>query len=660
MLLVAVVHLLPAACLHAQDTAHVLDEVDVLSRKLPATGKSVVPVQQLKKETISNLNSLSVADAVKYFSGVLVKDYGGIGGLKTVSVRSLGANHTGVMYDGIMLSDVQGGQVDLGKISVDNIDEISLYNAQPGNNLCQPARAYAYASVLQLKTGLPAFKSPEKVKLNAGIKTGSFGLINPSATLHYKWSGKLYSSLSTEWQKIKGEYPFTLENGDSTKTLNRINSNIHALRLELDNRLIITDSNKVSIKAYYYDSERGLPGAVILYSNAFSAQRLWDKIFFLQGNWQKQTGKSHWLFSAKYNYIYNHYLDTLYPNSTGRQENVYTQKEYYLSGAYAYQVLPYMQLSYAADFIAGKMHADLHNFAYPVRYTVLNAAAARFTWPRLEVQGSLMHTTVNENVKSGAEPGNQGRLTPTVALSWQPVAALPLRIRAFYKNIFRMPTFNDLYYTNLGNTNLRPEYAKQYNLGITWQQNVKGFVQALSVTADAYYNRVTDKIVAVPRQNLFLWTMLNFGRVDIKGLDAAAQLYFAPIGKVQLFLRGSYTYQHTQDLSTPSSDSYKDELPYTPKHSGAVNAGMEYKAITINYNALFSGSRYRLGDNIAYNRLPSWSTQDVTVAYRLPAQQYGDWKISFELNNIWNTQYDIIKYYPMPGRSFRLGLNCKL
>src|SRR6218665_1497695 len=73
-----------------------------------------LPLQQLQKKELLALNSFSVAEAAKFFSGVLVKDYGGIGGLKTVSVRSLGANHTGIMYDGIMLGDAQGGQIDLG------------------------------------------------------------------------------------------------------------------------------------------------------------------------------------------------------------------------------------------------------------------------------------------------------------------------------------------------------------------------------------------------------------------------------------------------------------------------------------------------------------------------------------------------------------------
>ncbi len=80
----------------AQDTASVLPKVNIASSRLLQKIGSAMPVQQLNAQTLSTLTSVSVADAVKYLPGVLVKDYGGLGGLKTVSVRSLGASHTGV------------------------------------------------------------------------------------------------------------------------------------------------------------------------------------------------------------------------------------------------------------------------------------------------------------------------------------------------------------------------------------------------------------------------------------------------------------------------------------------------------------------------------------------------------------------------------------
>ena len=89
----------------------------------------LTPSQTLQGEMLQNLSTTSVADALKYFSGVQIKDYGGLGGLKTVNVRSLGSQHVGVYLDGIRITNAQNGQVDLGKYSLSNMESVSLYNA---------------------------------------------------------------------------------------------------------------------------------------------------------------------------------------------------------------------------------------------------------------------------------------------------------------------------------------------------------------------------------------------------------------------------------------------------------------------------------------------------------------------------------------------------
>ena len=85
-----------------------------------------------------------------------------------------------------------------------------------------------------------------------------------------------------------------------------------------------------------------------------------------------------------------------------------------------------------------------------------------------------------------------------------------------------MPTLNDLYYTFIGNVKLNPEYTTQYNVGITYDKSFNGILRILEIQADGYYNQVRDKIVAMPTSNFFRWTMVNLGKVKIKGIDIAA------------------------------------------------------------------------------------------------------------------------------------------
>jgi hypothetical protein len=101
----------------------------------------------LDHEALQQINAESIAGAAKYFSGVLIKDYGGVGGLKTISVRSLGGLNTGLVYDGITIADAQTGQVDLSKYSTTFIQSLELDQANP-QKILMPARVYSSASIL--------------------------------------------------------------------------------------------------------------------------------------------------------------------------------------------------------------------------------------------------------------------------------------------------------------------------------------------------------------------------------------------------------------------------------------------------------------------------------------------------------------------------------
>ena len=83
-------------------------------------------VQQISAQQIKQLPTLQLSDALKYMSGVVVRDYGGTGGMKTVCVRGLGSQHTGVAYDDIAITDCQTGQIDLGKLSLENVASLAL------------------------------------------------------------------------------------------------------------------------------------------------------------------------------------------------------------------------------------------------------------------------------------------------------------------------------------------------------------------------------------------------------------------------------------------------------------------------------------------------------------------------------------------------------
>ena len=642
---------------------HAIREVTVTEKYASSEVRSTTPLQILNSKSIEGLNVLQVSDAVKYFSGVTVKDYGGIGGLKTISVRSLGANHTGVSYDGITLTDCQTGQIDLGRFSLDNVDMISLNSGQ-SDNIFQPARLFASASVLNIRTLTPEFTNNKYINGKISMKAGSFGLLNPSLWLEGKISSKIAASLSGEWLSANGKYPYVLNYGqsakDSTSKETRQNTDVHNFRLE--GALYATFSDKESgyIKSYFYQSERGLPGSTILYNNESSSkQRIWDHTFFTQAHYEKEFSR-YWVFqaNAKYNSGYTRYLDPTYLNTEGKLESIYRQTEYYGSASALYRVLDNLSFSASTDGAITTLTSDTSSFATPVRYSWLTAVAGKYVTNRVLATASVLSTIVHETVKNGNPAADHQQLSPTFSLSVKPFTNQDFRVRLFYKNIFRLPSFNDLYYSEVGNRDLKPERTNQYNLGVTYNLSISTWMPLLKITIDGYHNNVKDKIVAYPNKDTFSWTILNYGKVVIDGLDLTAETTLQPYKEIGILLGSNYTYQRAINVTDPTDGVYNNQLPYTPRISGSGKAGVITPWINISYSLLWSGHRYAVNQNYIENRLPAYYDHSISVSRDVQLKNRLI-HLNLEVLNLMDTNYAIVKWFPMPGRSYRATISLK-
>ncbi|WP_195507071.1 TonB-dependent receptor [Bacteroides cellulosilyticus] len=636
-----------------------IEEVSVSAQRIR---KEVIPVQMLAGEELQKLSVHSVADAIRYFSGIQIKDYGGIGGLKTVNIRGLGTQHVGVFYDGVQLGNAQNGQIDLGRFSLDNMEAVSLYNGQK-SAIFQSAKDFASAGSIYMTARHPSFGEGQNYRLKGTFKTGSFGLVNPSVLLEHRLSKQVSGSLSAEYMYTSGKYKFRYrqKNGyDITET--RKNGDVEAIRAEYG---LFGDmqGGEWKAKAYLYNSERGLPGAAVRETGDFVHEdRQWDTNFFLQGSFRKHWGNYSLQTNGKYAYDYLHYLsDPRLDVTTMYVNNHYRQHELYFSAANMLNILPFWSADVSVDFQWNKLNADLVNFVYPCRYTALVAAATALHFERFKLQANLLGTFVHETTKvPNAAAGDKHKYTPTVVASWQPFKNEDLNLRAFYKKIFRMPTLNDLYYTFIGNIDLNPEYTTQYDIGVTYSRKFRGgYPVRLEFQADAYYNEVTDKIVAMPTSNQFRWTMVNLGYVEMRGVDVALQTEWHLLKDLKANLRVNYTYEKAQDFTDAKSDYYGGQIPYIPWHSGSAVLNLSYRDWDMNYSFIYTGERYESSANIPENYAKEWYTNDLSLSRRLHWKKML-WKLTAEVNNVFNQQYEVVQWYPMPGINFRFVINVEL
>lgn len=633
-----------------------IETVTVTSSASQPVVKQSAPVQIIGKEKMESLGMRFLDDAVSTFSGVNITDYGGVGGVKTVSIRSLGAHHTAVSYDGVVISNAQGGQVDIGSFTLDNIDEVSLTIGQ-GDEIFQSARSFESSGVLNIKSRAPRFYD-RPINVGAKMEMGSFGFYHPTLNLDVKLSDRWSLTALGDWMKSDGDYPFTLTNNKLVTEELRLNSDVNTIRSEVNIYGNVGKRNgKVYIKGNYLDSERGLPGVVIYY-NPSNKERLWDKTRFVQAGYKIDFNPK-WSFqtNAKYNYAWNKYIDFSNKYQGGKLENRYTQEEYYANATVRFRPNDKWSISYAQDAAENKLVTTLTDCPDPYRLTILSALASQYKNERLTLTGSLFGVYIHEwalNDTYDIAPDRK-HISPSLSLSYKILNDQDFRVRASLKDAYRVPTFNDLYYSIMGNLNLTPEEAMQYNVGVTYGGRfLPSILDFASLSVDAYYNKISNKIVAIP--TMFIWKMINLGEVDIRGVDINAATHFTVINELNFNISANYTYQRAIDVTDPSDKTYGDQIPYTPLHSGNITAMCHTRWIDFGYTASLIGERYSLPQNIDRNKIDGYIDQNVNISRSF---DWGDTKIKLqaEVLNICNVNYDVIKFYPMPGRQFKFSIN---
>ena len=611
------------------DSVQTLGDVSVVGVK----PHYLTPSQTLRGDMLRSLSATSVADALKYFSGVQIKDYGGLGGLKTVNVRSLGSQHVGVYLDGIRITNAQNGQIDLGRYSLSNMESVSLYNANRNERL-QSASEYASAATVYMQT-----KRPTQTTYTMEYGCGSFGLNKLKG--YFALKNLLF--VDAEYQHSDGDYAFRFRSEQEDTVGTRHNSDITFYRLEAAGFY-----KGLSTHVYYYNSERGLPGPVIrrLSDQWDSTDRQWDENFFIQSSYKHSWEHFGLKTNLKYSYDYLHYIQDPRTNAaTMYCNNHYTQQDLYGSVAAAWNTR-YVSLTASTDLRWSDLNADVYKFAYVYRIDSKSLLSAIASYRGFEANIALLYTHISDHTRGAASP--LSRLTPMYLASWH---GGPLTVRAFHKRIFRAPTLNDLYYTLVGNAQLRPEYTSQWDLGVDYKD------RHLHLALDLYTSRIEDKIVAIPMKCQFRWSMVNFGLVRL-GISTTAG-YDRTWGKLALSANANYTCQRDRDFSSPSDPEYKNTIPYSPLHSASIIVSLGYDGWSACTSWLYTGDRFALISNNKEDMLGAWQTVDLKLSKTFTVSRHS-LQTTIECNNLTDSRHEVVKRYPMPGRNWKLTLQWRM
>ena len=552
----------------------------------------------------------TATQALLRIPGLGISDYGGLAGLKGVSLRGLGTAHTDIYLDGVRVSNFQSGQNDLGMLPMETLGSAVVDYAQ---------------NSLSFRTAKPVFG--ERIfGGQIGLQAGSFGTWMPAVRFDVKASERVAISTYASGILSKGDFPY----GDAADR--RAGNDIRQLRAGYDvfGKL---QGGEWQIKSYLNASDRGTPGSV----SWPSTDRQQDKNYVLQGTLRKAFSDLYTLsISAK-----GAWDDIYYKSSWGDSEYDFTDLQ--LNSSHTFRLTDWWGVSLAADIERGTLKSPgLYDAA---RTAVISALATAIRLERFQADLALEYRGTFDK---GAEGLNS--LSPSVDLRFTLFEGFDLV--GFARRAFRAPTFNELYYPGYGNPNLKPEDAWLFDLGFDWHPALSED-WTLGLKVDGYCNKLKDKIISAPSSDdPYIWLPYNVGKVDAKGIDASLGLRYDN-GTFAGGLSARYARQSALD-KTPDSYTYDQQIPYVAKNT-VVLAG----------DASLAGWRLdavwnlRSGRFDANGEMPDWNTLDLSLSKDFRLGRVGVLGLNVTVRDLLDCRYELVRDYPMPGRSVLGGLTFK-
>ncbi len=628
---------------------YLLHEMIVTSQRIPRpaiTSPSQAVV--LSRRTIGASGAVSLGTILAAASGLFVKDYGGVSGLKTVSQRGLGTEHTLLLLNGLPANSAHNGGFDLGLFSTYDIGSIEI--VQGGQSALQGA--HAVAGVVNVLT-----RTMEEGKtVEGGLTVGSYGyralhLAAGDGASSFRWRVSASRETSDE------DFPFELTNGPIQYAMVRRNADIHADRLAASWTLPVDANLQFSGTAAVLDADRGVPGVV---TGPFSAGqgRQADRTALVQASLTATLAPSvTWETRLQGQYAYQRYRDPGLIIGFVPVDNHLTTRDVHVESHAAVRMGERTKIYAGGDLAL--VQGDGNTYRNDARRTAWGGAvAAEHTL--LGSMGSL-HAVLFPALRYDHVSSSLEAWSPQLGLLVRMPVSMPgmahdasVRIRAMASRNFRVPTFNELYYAGgggVGNPDLRPERSVGYEAGVGWSGWWLG-EHRMDLTG--FITDMTDRIVWVsaPGGNV---TPRNLRRVDSRGVEVTYG--FAAGG---FCFDAHYARQRSLKMSQDYAGDPNTHVPviYAPEETAGV-LGSWASATGLNvlgeveFSASYSYVGHRFITEDAQAFLPAYHVLSAGIGCVLgvdPVRVHLD----LHVDNVLGASYEVMAGYPMPPRSFRM------
>jgi vitamin B12 transporter len=608
------------------DTLYVFKGINFHSNRLNhfSAGNKITTFDSL---TMSQHRHQNLGDLLAEESGLFVKSYG-LNSLASASFRGGSASQTAILWNGFNISSPMNGQIDLSLIPVNFCDAISIQHG--GSSALWGSGAMGGAIHLN---NLANYNKGITLQLNLG--GGSFGSFNKQAALEIS-KKKFVTSIKFFQSEAKNNFLFN--NINTTESIKRIQSNaeIHSQGFLNENHLIISKNQRVNLMLWVQQTNRQLPPTLLQMS---SQSKQNDQSVRLTSEWQLEKRKTSTtirtaLFDEALRYqdypinSYSHSrsfiseIETKYNLNKNHAFNAGINNTYSTAKADGYQNTT--QLNRLSFFTAYAFTAK--NNKLKANVSIRKEFVEHFNVPMVYAIGSSF--ALNKNIK----------------------------LKANAAKVYRLPTFNDWYWNPGGNPNLLPEHGYTQDIGFKWQFKTKNKRWYFATEPTLFNKQIENWIIWLPNTNY--WEPQNIMKVWSRGIETNSTICWELNQlKFSTTLLTNYVVSTNENKSSIVDAAYNKQLIYVPMYSGQIKFNIGYKKLNAAYRQSYTGYRYTSSDNSEF--LNPYQLGSLHFSYQL---NYKKWRSSafLQVNNVWNTEYQIMANRAMPLRNYALGITFEI
>ena len=575
-----------------------------------------VTLQQYRLQNISTLLAQQVPVFIKAYS---------FNGLSTLNFRGASAAQSQVLWNGIPIQNAAMGIADVSSLPVMFMSRVSMVYG--GSSALWGSGNVGGA--LLLENDRPVFDSGHHtLSLSGGA--GSFGQYMAAAD-GAVGGKKWFVSLKALGQTARNDFPYTDVAG---KQAHMPNSGLHSGSVMVNSAFKTSAQSLLSFSAWFQDYYRQVPPALY---ETYSVKSQEDASLRLLLDWNTHLVNGN--FYARSSFIRD---DIHYNDSAVRLHTVSTSFQYYQETGWRHSFgLPGQVMIFIP---VGISWMNIPVTAQPKQQSKVALACAY----DVKTLGDRLDMAVNARAEMA---DGKGILLPGADASCRLTEWLTLR--ANVQRSYRIPTLNELYYYPGGNTSLKPEQGWSEDAGYALHLRKGAF--SLSHDLSVFTRDVHDWIIWLGSA---IWTPHNIAEVHSRGVETTNTLQFAA-GRWRLHLgvNTAYTLATTVQSYIAGDGSVGRQIPYTPRYNGQLNVGFALGRLYVNYNHTYTGYRFTVSDESEY--LLPYNTGNMQVMY---TTNWGlhSLQCTVQCNNVWNQQYSVIGYRPMPGINWLAGFRVQL